>query len=282
MWQPASIRRRGIRGHERRRDRLLRSSVCRGTQPAEGAPQLLGSFLLVRASVGDDHLLRLPGEHARETTPRHPLAPPKGHPEVHRGLAVGVRRPRQPDKPSVGPAELPELEVLDEVRQDGGTRLAVEEDDLLQEPAPAEDELVDLSPPRRSGPLAEVRVEGDVDVLGGGTLSYPRRGPRRRLLRRSRGLAPCPDVGLRRRRPVRGSASRFTRVRADGNDPPRTARPPRRRGLRIAPRYVRRLSASPAATPARSSSTCVRSCTGTLRPAGWKEAYGGTCAMCEV
>src|SRR5919112_1647314 len=60
-------------------------------------------------------------------------------------------------------------------------------------------------------------------------------------------LPPSPPPRARavpgRRLPTtstrRGSASRSTRVRAGGNGPPRTARPPRRRGLLDALREVR-------------------------------------------
>jgi hypothetical protein len=68
----------------------------------------------------------------------------------------------------------------------------VEEDDLLHEPAAAEDKLLKILAPDRVGLIAQLGLKGDVDALGGGSLPYPWRG-----LRHSFGVEPLPGADVR-------------------------------------------------------------------------------------
>ena len=78
-------------------------------------------------------------------------------------------------------------ETLHEVADECRARCAVEEDDLLQEEAPAEDHLVDLAGPRRVGLVAELRVEAEIATL--------LREARRRVQARSgKALGPGTEV----------------------------------------------------------------------------------------
>src|SRR5215208_4958582 len=93
-------------------------------------------------------------------------------------LPVRVRRARKAHQPPVDAADLLGLEGLEQVREDHSPRLAVEEDDLLHEPAAAEDKLLKVLAPGRVGLIAQLGLKGDVDALGGGALPCPWRGPR--------------------------------------------------------------------------------------------------------
>src|SRR5918993_3700196 len=101
-----------------------------GIEPAERAAQLLGAISFVPAPVGHDHLLGPPGEHPLEGGAGLLLAPQERQPKVDWRLPVRIRRARKAHQPPVG-ADLLGLEVLDQVREDYGSRSTVEKYDLL-------------------------------------------------------------------------------------------------------------------------------------------------------
>src|SRR5829696_6225090 len=136
-------------------------------------------YHLVRTSArGPRSPSRVP---RRASARRRPAPPPcalRKSAKIDWRLPVRVRRARKAHQPPVDAADLLGLEVLEKVREDHSPRLAVEEDDLLHEPAAAEDKLLKVLAPGRVGLIAQLGLKGYVDALGGGSLPYPWRGPR--------------------------------------------------------------------------------------------------------
>src|SRR5918998_1472222 len=124
-------------------------------EPTESAAQLLGAVSFVPAPVGHDHLLGLPGEHPFEGGAGLAFAAQEGKPEINRRLPIRVRRTREAHQPSVGATYLLRLEVLEQVREDQSTCLAVKEDDLLHKSAAPEDKLNEVLAPHRVGLVAQ-------------------------------------------------------------------------------------------------------------------------------
>ena len=143
--------------------RLFGAPVTR-EQPCEGAPHEARATRRRQHAMGDHHPLDRPREHARECRARCPSVDETRTP-IARRAGMGSDNPAEPGHDAAPPLEPVARKILDQIGEQRRAALTVEEHDLGERKASAQDDLVKIASPCGLGRLAKLGIERKIPAF---------------------------------------------------------------------------------------------------------------------